>query len=120
MWIAGWGATAFEAEAERLQEAQVPVLPFEECKPFFKEGVFEKKMCTFDTEVGAGPCDGDEGGPLQFKEGGPVNTRFWLYGLISYWGEPCGKKPAVYTRVSDYVDFIMDNIAPVSLTSNLV
>jgi hypothetical protein len=58
MWIAGWGATTFVAEAEKLQEAKVPVLPISKCKGHFAGDITSDKICTFDTDVEAGPCDG--------------------------------------------------------------
>lgn len=46
---------------------------------------------------------GDSGGPLACVRG---DVSF-LYGIVS-WGEGCGRsgKPGVYTRVSNYVDWI--------------
>lgn len=41
------------------------------------------------------------------------NGVAYLYGIIS-WGDGCGRlnKPGVYTRVSNYVDWINDRIRP--------
>jgi secreted trypsin-like serine protease len=65
---------------------------------------------------------GDEGGPLQYQEGD--YSRYFIYGVTSYWGEPCGHSPAVYTRVSEYMDFILDNLdsnsTDKSIENNLV
>ncbi len=51
---------------------------------------------------------GDEGGPLQSQEDN--YSRYFIYGVTSYWGEPCGHSPAIYTRVSEYMDFILGNL----------
>jgi hypothetical protein len=114
MWIASWGATTYVAEADLLQVARVSVLPIDRCKDHFAGDITSDKICTFGIDVGGG-----EGGPLQFEEGGSEDKRH-LYGLISYWGEPGTKKPAVYTRISSYIDFILDNIAPNTDKDNLV
>lgn len=46
---------------------------------------------------------GDSGGPLTCK----VNDASVVYGLVS-WGDQCGRKnkPGVYTRVTEFVDWI--------------
>ena len=57
-------------------------------------------------EEGKGACDGDEGGPLYRKDANGISI---LYGVGS-WRAPgtCGQImiPAVYTRVSDYLEWI--------------
>lgn len=50
---------------------------------------------------------GDSGGPLTCK----VNDASTVYGLVS-WGDQCGRKnkPGVYTRVTEFVDWINSKI----------
>lgn len=50
---------------------------------------------------------GDSGGPLTCK----VNDARTVYGLVS-WGDQCGRKnkPGVYTRVTEFVDWINSKI----------
>lgn len=54
---------------------------------------------------------GDSGGPLACK----VNNASVVYGLVS-WGDQCGRKnkPGVYTRVTEFVDWINSKMAPSS------
>lgn len=50
---------------------------------------------------------GDSGGPLVCM----VNKHMTLVGIIS-WGIGCGQKdvPGVYTKVTNYLDWIQDNM----------
>jgi secreted trypsin-like serine protease len=107
--ITGWGETNTEKVARNLQVGNVPNLSLDECKTFIK--VSSKQICTFSKDIGTGPCTGDEGDPLQYEE---ANSRYYLYGVTSFWDEPCGKSPAVYTRVSEFMNFIMDNAVPLN------
>lgn len=54
---------------------------------------------------------GDSGGPLSCK----VNDVSTVYGLVS-WGDQCGRKdkPGVYTRVTEFVDWIKSKMTPSS------
>lgn len=53
-------------------------------------------------------CSGDSGGPLVVKSKSGVHT---LAGVVS-WGYECGAEnlPGVYTKVSNYIDWIHDNM----------
>ncbi|XP_037081370.1 CLIP domain-containing serine protease 14D-like [Pollicipes pollicipes] len=77
----------------------------------FPDGGFNgTKLCAADPEqAGADACLGDSGGPLTvFRSDG----WYELSGLVSF-GVGCGDPdfPGVYTRVSSYVDWVVDMIA---------
>ena len=73
-----------------------------------KELVHKKEMfCASGETRGVDTCQGDSGGPLVEpiinKDGYPI---YELAGITS-WGIGCAKGiPGVYTRVSNYVDWI--------------
>lgn len=52
---------------------------------------------------------GDSGGPLVCMK----DNHMTLVGIIS-WGLGCGQKdiPGVYTKVTNYLDWIQDNMRP--------
>ncbi|MEM7020048.1 MAG: trypsin-like serine protease, partial [Pseudomonadota bacterium] len=61
-----------------------------------------------DTNTSTGPCQGDSGGPLLL----PVNNSFVQLGVFSWNRQPCGYPhiPDMYTRVSQFNNFISQNV----------
>nr|CAD7457816.1 unnamed protein product [Timema tahoe] len=66
--------------------------------------------------LGKDACRGDSGGPLIDKRESPTTSQVQTYqlGIVSFGSIPCGsnKAPSVFTRVSEYLDWILDNIHP--------
>lgn len=60
---------------------------------------------------GKDSCRGDSGGPLMLIERQYMKENYVAVGIVSF-GLGCGIRgiPAVYTRVSSYVQWIVDNI----------
>ncbi|PNJ34674.1 PLAT isoform 7 [Pongo abelii] len=103
--------------SERLKEAHVRLYPSSRCtsQHLLNRTVTDNMLCAGDTRSG-GPqanlhdaCQGDSGGPLVCLNDG----RMTLVGIIS-WGLGCGEKdvPGVYTKVTNYLDWIHDNMRP--------
>uniref|UniRef100_A0A2K6LT66 Tissue-type plasminogen activator n=1 Tax=Rhinopithecus bieti TaxID=61621 RepID=A0A2K6LT66_RHIBE len=101
--------------SERLKEAHVRLYPSSRCtsQHLLNRTVTDNMLCAGDTRS-SGPqanlhdaCQGDSGGPLVCLNGG----RMTLVGIIS-WGLGCGQKdvPGVYTKVTNYLDWIQDNM----------
>jgi len=66
--------------------------------------VIESQICAEGDNV-SGVCHGDSGGPLVYE----VNpNQFTVIGLVSYGPSECYKVD-VYTRVSSFLDWIVDN-----------
>ncbi|XP_063055043.1 trypsin-3-like isoform X2 [Engraulis encrasicolus] len=105
----GWGSYLPSNEGsrypEKLQCVDVPTIDDDFCYdnayPF---QLTENMMCAGYMEGGKDSCQGDSGGPLVC--GGEVQ------GVVS-WGHGCAqrKKPGVYVKVCNYVQWIQDTMA---------
>ncbi|XP_069059575.1 hepatocyte growth factor activator [Pleurodeles waltl] len=103
--IAGWGHMDDKTQeyANHLQEAIVPILPDNKCSSpeVYGSEITDNMFCAGYTDCRIDACQGDSGGPLACQTG----KVSYLYGIIS-WGDGCGLKPGVYTKVSNFVDWI--------------
>ncbi|NWQ73985.1 HGFA factor, partial [Columbina picui] len=111
--ISGWGHRHENTPgySHVLQETLIPIIPEEKCRSpeIYGTEITENMFCAgyFDSKSDA--CQGDSGGPLACEK----NEISYLYGVIS-WGDGCGRvnKPGVYTRITNYVNWINEKIAP--------
>lgn len=92
-----------------LQQLTLNYLPDEKCAQEYGEFYGPGALCAGaqaadgSIEVGKDSCQGDSGGPLTREEDGGARS---LVGVVSG-GKGCGAgKPAVYTRMSYYADWI--------------
>ncbi|XP_072476187.1 hepatocyte growth factor activator isoform X2 [Notamacropus eugenii] len=111
--IAGWGhmyenVTGYSSY---LREALLPLIPNHKCSSpeVYGADITPNMFCAGYFDCKSDACQGDSGGPLACEK----NGISYLYGIIS-WGDGCGRfnKPGVYTRVTNYVDWINDKIRP--------
>ena len=109
--VTGWGTTSEEGQGSRkLLMAEVPYVANSTCnEPASYNGAIGSGMiCAGQREGGVDACQGDSGGPLVWRtDEGPV-----LVGVVSF-GIGCARqlKYGIYTRVSDYRDWIAKNMA---------
>ncbi|KAJ0182451.1 hypothetical protein K1T71_001820 [Dendrolimus kikuchii] len=112
--VVGWGQL-YEHERvfpDTLQEVELPVISTEECRrrtrllPLYR--VTEDMFCAGFERGGRDACLGDSGGPLMCQE----SDRWYIYGVTSN-GYGCARanRPGVYTKVSNYIDWIDSVIA---------
>ena len=89
-------------------KARVPVVDLTQCARNYK--VTNRQICAGGGKEDS--CAGDSGGPLMARN---IQTQRWyMAGIVSFGPYPCARenKPAVYTNVSSYVDWIKDNLEP--------
>ncbi|CAO1387097.1 unnamed protein product [Diamesa serratosioi] len=99
--VSGWGTLEFRGNSsERLQKVIVPAVSNEECALAYGN-IRDHKICA--GVVGRDACQGDSGGPLVHKT--------FIVGVVSS-GNGCGFEgyPGIYTRVSDFLDFVVKNL----------
>ncbi|GAB0097788.1 CLIP domain-containing serine protease [Sergentomyia squamirostris] len=119
--VAGWGSmtAASNTPSPMLQWVRLPIVDNEGCSGAYARFsansrtpiiVSEAQMCVQGRE-NMDACQGDSGGPLM-SEGMPGNERYILLGLVSFGPRTCGVSnfPGVYTRISSYIDWILENM----------
>lgn len=99
----GWGETEDKVDKGMLLCVQLPVINISHCRYMDNNIIEDKAVCTL-SEEGKDTCRGDSGGPLMCDD-----TQV---GILSYGPQDCGYpcKPAVYTRVDGYLDFISGKV----------
>ncbi|XP_060534922.1 trypsin-1-like [Cylas formicarius] len=111
--LSGWGQTEQTLLSNTLQFVDAKLLTSEECNAAIEQYLnpgdvnplsTQYNLCTGALEDYQSFCSGDSGGPLAAN-----NT---LIGVISWGLSGCGvtkSPPAVYVRVSEYIDWIQEN-----------
>ncbi|XP_043243267.1 uncharacterized protein LOC122392463 [Amphibalanus amphitrite] len=115
-FIAGWGTTSFKGEASPvLREARVRVHRQQLCKQRYRalrHRLADSQICASAREGGENQdtCQGDSGGPMMMP--GVLTPNWYVMGVVSF-GFRCGEPrfPGVYTRVTDYLDWIVDHLS---------
>ncbi|XP_075073154.1 urokinase-type plasminogen activator [Mixophyes fleayi] len=110
--IAGFGKEAYDniVYSQSLKSTSVQLMSQEVCQSiqYYGKLINNNMFCAGDPEWKVDACKGDSGGPLICQH----NGQMMLYGIIS-WGEECAKKnkPGVYTRITNYLQWIEENMA---------
>jgi len=127
--VVGWGYTnpyqkdqedTFNVGAPKAiqQMLEVPVLSSSECGQLFLTP--KKSQICAGGDRGKDSCRGDSGGPLFLRRVlsngrmDPNNDHddpWFLLGVVSFGTKVCGRgKPGIYTRVEEFVPWILQNI----------
>jgi len=92
----------------------LPIYDQERCKEVFaaSRAVIGPDQICAGGEAGKDSCSGDSGSALTIEAFPlPYDPRVIQVGVVSYGSRRCGtpKTPAVYSRVSSYLDWILDS-----------
>jgi len=125
VYIAGWGATSFRGPTSNvLLQGLIQVVGNKECKERFSKfnnvDIGDTKICARDVNDKIDACQGDSGGPMVIqKRGDDKKYRYHLIGVVSF-GYRCAVKgfPGVYTRVTEYDQWIRDTVNSTSSIDN--
>ncbi|KAF7399194.1 hypothetical protein HZH68_007786 [Vespula germanica] len=113
--VAGWGIYDIETSktSQLLQTITMPIQETEKCKEIFKTliSISDQQICVGGV-IGADSCRGDSGGPLMKVETIDELPKYYVIGVVSFGVQDCGATttPGVYTKISHYVTWILDNI----------
>ncbi|KAK0084920.1 hypothetical protein PV325_006122 [Microctonus aethiopoides] len=119
----GFGRTSYEADkgSNDLMKVTLDHIDPDVCKKYLEgdtggklmpQGLVSSIFCAGVLEGGKDTCQGDSGGPLQRVLSEPY-CMYSILGITSF-GKFCAFKnsPAVYTRVSSYLDWIEKIVWP--------
>lgn len=106
----GWGTLQEEGKPScLLQEVEVPVISLDDCRntSYNPRMISENMLCAGYPDGMKDSCQGDSGGPLIAERD---DKKYELIGVVS-WGNGCARPgyPGVYTRITRYLDWILEN-----------
>ncbi|XP_076332019.1 trypsin-1-like [Tachypleus tridentatus] len=108
-YITGWGQTTPGGEfSKNMQVLHVPTWNQKDCQDKYENTttIIKTMLCAGHPEGGTDACMGFSGSPLVLLE----ENKFSVVGILSF-GRGCGGPfPAVYTRVTEYLDWIESNL----------
>ncbi|KPJ12593.1 Serine protease snake [Papilio machaon] len=114
----GWGVTENTTlPSNKLQMVTLNLYSNEQCDPIMLrnrhwDGFVPTQMCAGELNGGKDTCQGDSGAPLQVTPEPGIKVHY-IMGVTSFGGQ-CARKrqPAIYTRVSSYLDWIESVVWP--------
>ncbi|KAF2881998.1 hypothetical protein ILUMI_24179 [Ignelater luminosus] len=114
--VAGWGKTKTKIQNNAKLKVELPVISNNDCAKFYAQGgitITGSQMCA-GGEKGKDSCQGDSGGPVMYLDRSADEENWMTIGVVSFGLQKCGieSQPGVYTRVTDYIPWILDNIQP--------
>jgi len=112
-YITGWGSTVPDGQTNSfvLQQVMLQILSNEDCQKMYGNvQISHKQMCAAIPGGGKDACQGDSGGPMMIRDT-HNKYRWMIVGIVSF-GAGCAEpdKPGVYTRITEYLDWITTTV----------
>ncbi|XP_019551988.3 melanization protease 1 [Aedes albopictus] len=104
----GWRLAVPETRNRYKMYSEIKTISNHKCEKELEKPISDSKMCAKPlSSKYSDVCGSDSGSPLQIQ----INGTYYLIGIVSY-GPRCGLTPlpAVYTRVTSYMAWILENI----------
>lgn len=111
--VSGWGKTETKSESKIKLKLKLPVKSNRECQQVYtseRVTLSNGHICAGGMK-GKDSCTGDSGGPLMnYVALNDVN--WYVTGIVSFGPASCGLEgwPGIYTRVTEYVPWIVRNM----------
>lgn len=118
---AGWGRTENMAKSNIKMKVNLPLVNKDHCQNSYSSRAISAGRTISETQLCAGgednkdTCTGDSGGPLMAIADDESGIPRWTsFGVVSFGPSMCGTAgwPGVYTKVSEYIPWIMSNLKP--------
>lgn len=104
-----------DTQSEVKLKLSIPIISNQDCTQKIRRSqtrISDNQLCA-GGEIKKDACKGDSGGPLMtvFHDG-PLKSQWYQEGIVSK-GRGCGAGyPGIYTRVSRFSDWILNNLQP--------
>ncbi|XP_055588381.1 serine protease persephone-like [Uranotaenia lowii] len=114
--VTGWGKTSPSSDVSaQLNKVSLDVpADRRQCSSMYngpgRHRLIQRQICAGSKDGNQDACQGDSGGPLQVFE--EAKCRYHVIGVVSF-GKICGSAEyGIYTRVSRYLDWIVEKVWP--------
>lgn len=114
--VAGWGRTENSSFSPIKLKVALPLIDNKDCAMVYMRNnrqLQDAQMCAGGAQ-GRDSCTGDSGGPLMGSAELNGDQVHYVTGVVSFGPRDCGMAgwPGVYTRVSSYMSWILDELRP--------
>ncbi|XP_031632048.1 serine protease easter-like isoform X2 [Contarinia nasturtii] len=117
LFVSGFGKTEKGSKSDVKLKVEVDGFNWNRCNKLYRItgiSLIQSQLCA-GGKAGEDSCQGDSGGPLMGQDKlGSGQPYTYLAGVVSFGLSKCGTPdyPGVYTRVDQYLDWIVNHMSP--------